>query len=118
MTSSTRPDIARISKHLAENNTRVDRFIDGLLGQVDSLVAATGNDDWAKVREISSAIAADGGALGLDELASAARRVATAIDGDRNQFRLRQAVLQLIGTCGRVRAPDAERTADSSDPAT
>ena len=108
--TNDRPNLARISNRLAANNSRVSEFIEGLALRVDKIVAAAQDENWQEVRRVSGNVAEGGSAMGLTDLAAAARQVCEDLDGDNGDMnkdiQVKRGIVKLIGQCGKARAPE------------
>ena len=103
MQKYTLPDIAGLSARLAEDNTRVNQYIDSIGGRLDKLVNAVVEHDWLEVRRISEYIARSASTYGCSPVSEAAMDVAVSASETNDLSHVKRRVIELLGTCGRMR---------------
>lgn len=107
MSRTPLPNLRSLSAQLAAHNDRVRRFVDGLPGRVDKLVAASQAGDWPEVKRLSEYLACSSDIFGCQDVAAAAQAVVDAAGRPNNELLVRQKLIRLIGRCGMVGGPTA-----------
>lgn len=103
MPRTARPDLQSMSKQLARNNARVVDFLDGLPSRIDRLVEAAEEEHWAEVRRLTEYLDRAGEAHGQAEISRRAQIVCRQLDDPRDEIKLKQSIVRLIGSCGTAR---------------
>lgn len=104
------PNIKQLNASLAQDNARVDKFIDGLLGQVDALLGAASTKNWKELGRMSDYLALGGKAYGFPAIAENAQRVASAVRHPENELEIKRGLIKLIGACGRSKKKPEQGT--------
>jgi hypothetical protein len=104
MSHETLPNITHLNAKLAQDNQRVNLWIDGLVERIDKIVDATLRSDWMEVKRLSQFIARSSATYGFPLLAENADRVAEA-SASENETEVKRGVIKLIGAAGRTRKP-------------
>jgi hypothetical protein len=103
MTAPTLPNLSEMSAQLANDNARVNNFLDGLTEEVDELVDAAMQENWDKVEKISNNMASSSDAHGYPKIATAARHLQTVLQHPEDMQEIKRSVYQLIKLYGRTR---------------
>lgn len=108
MKQQDRPNIAEIAGRLSADNARVNRFVDGLVQRIDTLVDAATRSDWEEVRRLGEYIARSSATYGYPIISESAKKVCEATAED-NELEIKRSVVKLIGASGRARPPRSNR---------
>ena len=99
------PNIKSMTGALAADNSRVNRFVDGLLAQVDGLIDAAKIKDWNELGRISMVLSLGAKAYGYQQLHESAERLTKAVREPENELEIKRSLMKVIGNCGRARKP-------------
>jgi hypothetical protein len=108
--SESLPDLVKLTRQTARNNSRVNRAMEALTGGVDTLATAASAQQWKQVAEATEDIKRHGKVAGLPLIAEAADDVLHTITTGNDQESLRR-VIRLIGATGKSRRKITSRRA-------
>ena len=94
------PDIARLNSRLANQNQRVENYLEGVIGRLDLLVDAALAQDWEGVRRWSREITQCGEVRDDPGILESVQLVLEAAGHDENELNRR--VMKLIAACGKT----------------
>ncbi len=98
------PNLSQLNARLANDNQRVNQWVDGLVERIDKIVEATMRSDWMEVKRLTDFIARSSAIYGFPLLTENAERVSAA-SSKEDETEIRRGVIKLIGAAGRTRRP-------------
>jgi HPt (histidine-containing phosphotransfer) domain-containing protein len=117
MTHPIRPNLASLSSRLAANNGRVAHFLERAEAQLGHGTGGSTEDDWTEVLRLAHYVAQSSQAAGYADIARQARSVCQHLETAETRPQALEALVRLIGMCGRVElAEEAPRKSSAEVP--
>jgi hypothetical protein len=96
------PNITALNARLAEQNRRVEKYLEGVLGCLDQLIDAALSQDWGAVRRLSQEVSQFGAACQETGILESAESLLEAAHRADNEAELKHCVMNLIAACGKA----------------